>query len=174
MNSEEKEKLIKERNWKFYSEDGFKSVRKEIEEVYLERVCEKWADKAFDYEKEGKYEEAFKFYAKVLKYETDITLDPDIWCDAGHMLTLLGRNEESKQYLNKAIEIHNEILKDHTKGAGRWFKMAYTYALLKNKDKALEALKIAIQIDSEFKNKAKEEEAFEFIKDDKDFINLIK
>jgi tetratricopeptide (TPR) repeat protein len=174
MNSEEKEKLIKERNWKLYSEDGFKNVRQEIEEVYLERVCEKWANEAFDYEKEGKYEEAFKLYAKVLNYETDIALDPDIWYETGHMLTLLGRYEESKQYLNKAIEIYDELSKDYPDHAKNWFKMTRTYALLKNKDKTLETLKKAIELDSKYKSKAKEDENFKFIREDKDFIDLIK
>ena len=143
LNFKEKQAL-KERGWKIYtSEEDFKGSREELEEIYNERLCDEWEEEAFGYWDEGKLDETLELFERILKYKSDSTR---YWRYTAQVLMLQGKNEEAEKYLKKSIEISENWLKEHPDADYSYYNMACAYSLLKNKDKMLENLKNAIDM----------------------------
>jgi len=85
----------------------------------------------------------------------------------GLVLSELGSYEEAIDCCNKVLEIDQN-------NAVAWYNKACFEAKLGNKDNALKSLKRAIEIDKAFIKKAREEDDFAILRDDKHFLSLTK
>lgn len=127
-----------------------------------------------NFEKGQKYKES-KQYALALDAFNASCLEepetPESWHCAGHMAKLLNKSQLSKEYLTKAIELYDENDQEHC------FWIGAAYALLENKQKALEYLSKAILLagfDNIYRTKARAEEDFQIYANDVDFLRITK
>ena len=111
----------------------------------------------------GRYEEAITSYDNALKINPD---DHLAWNNRGIALGNLGRHEE-------AISSYDQALKIKPDDANAYYNKACTYAQLENISLALDNLKQAINLDSQFLEDAKTDTDFDKIRHDSRFINLL-
>ncbi len=110
----------------------------------------------------NKYEEALRAYKKVVNLKPD---HPLAWANSGLALRKLGR-------LNEALESYEQALGLNPDDPPALYQTAATYALLHKKQKMIEFLTRAFQFDSELKDEALNDPAFEFYWHDPEFKNL--
>ena len=111
----------------------------------------------------GRYEEAIASYDQALKIKPD---KHEAWNNRGNALFNLGRYEE-------AITSYDQALKIKPDDANAYYNKACTYAQLENISLALDNLKQAINLDSQFLEDAKTDTDFDKIRNDRRFINLL-
>jgi tetratricopeptide (TPR) repeat protein len=111
----------------------------------------------------GRLEEAIASYDNALKFKPDYHY---AWFSRGNALRQLGRLEE-------AIASCDEALKIKPDDASAYFNKACYYALQENIPLALDNLKQAINLGSQFLEDAKTDTDFDKIRQDSRFINLL-
>jgi tetratricopeptide (TPR) repeat protein len=122
-----------------------------------------WMDRGIALLNLGKNEEAISSFDNALKFKPDLH---EAWYYRGIILLNLGKNEE-------AISSFDNALKFKSDDAATYYNKACTYALQKNISLALENLKQAINLDSQYLEMAKTDTDFDKIRHDSRFIHLI-
>lgn len=170
MYSDEKEILAKEREWNILSDTDFESVRKDLEEVYYERKCEEMEEEAFDYIEEGNLENALANFTEILKYQGTSLRN---WLNLGYVLSLQNKMEEARDAFEKSIFLAKEKLKSHPTSSHSYYDLAGAHSLLKNKEKMLQFLNKALELNKRLKSSIKRDEFFKFYNKNSDFLNLL-
>lgn len=177
------------------SEEAIGSFDKAIE--LKPDYAEAWLNKGNALNKLGRYKEALKVYDKVIELKPDYA---EAWYNRGFALGDLGRYEEELKAYDKAIELkpdlaeawnnkgftllkldrYEEALKTFEKvialkpdNADAWYNRACAYSLKGDKGSALRNLSKAIELDGKNREKAKEDEDFKNLWDDKNFKKII-
>jgi tetratricopeptide (TPR) repeat protein len=119
---------------------------------------------------ESLYQECFEKYALAVKYKEDYHEAYSSW---GIALLELGKLKKERQYFKEALEKIERAIEIKKDNAFPWYDKACAHSLLKEKEKALESLKRAIELDAKYKKMAKEDEDFKWLWDDKDFKKLV-
>ena len=122
-----------------------------------------WCNRGIVLRQLGRLEEAITAFDNALKIKPDY---PDAWDNRGYALFNLGRYEE-------AIASYDQALKIKPDDANAYYNKACTYAQLENISLALDNLKQAINLDSQFLEDAKTDTDFDKIRNDRRFINLL-
>jgi len=158
---------------------------------------EAWYDKGNALYNLNRYEEAIECYEKALKTKPEYK---EAWYEKGNALHSLNRYEEAIECFEKALEIYSEYeeawamkglslqdlhrydeanqcydeaLKIDINYEMVWYNKACIESLRNNKEKSIEFLKKAIEIDNENINLAKTDGDFDNVKDTKEFKELI-
>src|SRR5659263_26429 len=111
-----------------------------------------------------------KYEEELNNFEDDINLKSeyaDKWYNKGIELSEIGQDDEALKAYKKVIEIKPDY-------ADAWFNRACIFSTKGEKEKALFDLKKAIELEIINKLEAKDEQDFQNLWNDKDFINLIK
>lgn len=111
----------------------------------------------------GRKEEAIASYDQALKYKPD---KHEAWGNRGIALTRLGRYE-------KALVSYNRVLEIKPDDNYAVYKKAACYSLQGDVQSAVETLKQAILLDSEYREMAKTDSDFDLIRQDDRFQALI-
>jgi tetratricopeptide (TPR) repeat protein len=138
---------------------------KELQDRYPELVLT-----AGDYFKKGNalyyetsYQEALAAYDKAIELKPDY---PEAWFNKGNTLAELKRPEEALAAYDKAIELKPDFPE-------AWFNKACLYSLNRDTKLAVQNLKRSIEIDTINREKAKTDSAFDNIRDEQEFKQLI-
>ena len=97
-----------------------------------------------------------------------MAIKPDLheaWNNRGIVLDNLGRYEEAMQSYNQALEINPD-------DARSYYGLACCYALQENIELAIENLRHAINLDSQYREMAKTDSDFDKIRDKEQFKNF--
>ncbi|AEG18745.1 tetratricopeptide repeat protein [Methanobacterium paludis] len=121
-----------------------------------------WNDKGSLLIKLSRPKEALLAFNTALKYETKIFL----LVNKLIALKILGRKKE-------ALEIIKKIEKITPKSSQDFYSLAFLFAFVNIKDKTIKYLVQAVKLDSQFKEKAKKDEIFKNLWDDKDFKKVV-
>lgn len=89
-----------------------------------------------------------------------------IWSNKGSVFEIFGKPDEALKAYEKAIELEPDC-------DLAWFNRACLYSVKGDKEKALSSLEKAIELDPRNKEKVKDDEDFEFLWCDEDFIKLV-
>ena len=108
------------------------------------------------------YEEAIAVYDKVLERRPK---DPNSWFGKGNCFKGLRKYDDALKAYNKVIEFSPEA-------AGAWYNQAWIYAQKKEKTNVLADLAKAISLDGDYKEQAKADEAFQWLREDAEFKKL--
>ncbi|MDA0525231.1 tetratricopeptide repeat protein [Methanococcoides alaskense] len=122
-----------------------------------------WNNKGVALSYLGRHEEALEAYKKA------IDLDPEnaeAWNNKGVALRDLGRHEEALEAYKKALDLNPD-------DAEIWYNKAGIEAINNSISESLFDLKMAIKIDSKFRETAKTEDDFDNIKSNHDFVMLV-
>ncbi len=109
----------------------------------------------------GKCEEALDLLDKALSIDYFLVLHEKAYC-------LLELNK-----IDEAISIYDEILINNPNDATAYYNRACAYSLKNDKDKAIEDLKKAIELNMDFKFLAMDDRDFDNIRDSDEFKKLI-
>jgi len=134
-----------------------------LEEVGVQPKPEDYFNRGIHLYYKGKYELALKAFEKAIELKPDYA---KAWYSKGVILGKLGRREEELKAYEKAIELKPDY-------AEAWYNKACMYSLRGDKENALKNLSKAIELNSEDKEKAKKDEDFKNLWDDKDFKKLV-
>ncbi len=108
-------------------------------------------------------EEALEVLAKIEDYYSD---DATYWFTKGFVLNVLGRNEEAQIAIDKGLSIEEKKPK-------LWYYKALFFASMRDKAQTLENLRMAFSVAPYLKDEAREEELFDFIRQEKEFRDLL-
>lgn len=122
-----------------------------------------WINRGVALDNLGRYEEALKAYDKVIGLNPDFA---EAWGNKGVTLVKVGRYEEALKAYDKVIGLKPDY-------ALAWYARAGVYSIRKKKEKALSDLKKAVELDASYKGKAKTDEDFKNLRNDKDFKKLV-
>lgn len=111
----------------------------------------------------GHHQEAVVIFEKAIEANPRFA---SAWGNKGISLIHLGRNEEALAALDRAIELAPQH-------ANTFYSRACLYALEGSRQKALSDLESAIAIDPLYIEKAKEDEDFVSLRDDKEFRDIL-
>ena len=115
-----------------------------------------------EFVKSGEYNDATKWISSALKHNPkNVTAS----IGKGFLLEKLRKYED-------ALDILNGILKDNPNNAIIFFMIARIQSIIGNDDLAMEYLTSAINFDNQYKLKAKDDNAFESLKEHKEFKKL--
>ena len=119
-------------------------------------------------EAETAYQEALEIYKELAEKNPEV-YKPDVartQNDLGILYRKLGRFEEAENALQEALEID---LRDST----TWYNKACIESLRNFKEKSIESLKRAIELDEKYIEMAKSDKDFDKIRNSKEFKELI-
>lgn len=120
--------------------------------------------KGFIFYKQGKYDEALRYYDKAITIKPDYA---DAWNSKGLSLFILGKHEEAIKCYDKAIEIDPY-------DPDKWYTRAKHKAKLGDINNSLGDLKNAIERDKlKYIKQAREEPSFQSIRNDERFKTLV-
>ncbi len=108
-------------------------------------------------------EEALEVMQQIKDYYAD---DATYWFTKGFILNVLGRNEEAQIAIDKGLSIEEKKPK-------LWYYKALFFASMRDKAQTLENLRMAFSVAPYLKDEAREEELFDFIRQDKEFRDLL-
>lgn len=122
-----------------------------------------WYNKAFALTRLSRFDNAIECYNKLLEFNPE-----DIYALAmkGYSLLNLKKYDEAEFYYDKALEQDKEY-------GIAWYHKACLESLKDNKDKAIEFLKKAIELNPGWKNTAKNDKDFINIREKNEFKDLI-
>ena len=111
-----------------------------------------------------------KVFLKIASYDQAVAIKPDkyeawAWSNRGIALVILGRYEEAIQSCNQALKINPD-------DANSYYNLACAYALQENIELAIENLRHAINLDSQYRDMAKTDSDFDKIRDSEQFKNF--
>ncbi len=109
----------------------------------------------------GRYEEAFDLLDKILSIDYFFALHEKAYC-------LLELNK-----IDEAISMYDEILMINPNDARAYYNRACAYSLKNKKDKAIDDLKRAIELNIDYKFLAMDDRDFDNIRDSDEFKKLI-
>jgi len=167
----EKEKKVDKQTW--YSKGCDLLLKKRFEEAIecFDKVLEldpvdimTWNYKGVASYTLGRFEDALWSFEKVLELSPGY---PVPWNWRGLVLCELGRFEDALGSVEKAIKINPKFGLAH-------YSKARIESLRKNTNKSIKSLKIAIKLDSEYRNLAKQNPNFDNIRQTKKFKDLVK
>jgi len=110
----------------------------------------------------GMHEEAIKLNDEAIALNPK---DVEQWFAKGEHLYYLEQNQEAVKVFNKVIELSPD-------NTDAWFYLACSYSCLKDKENTLKNLVKAIALNVEYKDKARENEDFQWLWQDDDFKKL--
>ncbi len=143
------------------------------------------------------YEEAVAAYDKAVEFKPD---DHEAWYNRGNALDDLGRNEEAIASYDKAVEFkpdyhqawnnrgialgnlgrYEEAIASYDKAVEfkpdfhqAWYNIACLYALQQNLDVAITHLQKAIDLDAKYRDMAKTDSDFDYIRNSDRFLALV-
>jgi len=116
-----------------------------------------------------RYQEALECYEKSLAIDQNYI---DAWIGKGFTLEKLERYQEALECYEKSFAIDQNYTEAWIDKSA-WYKKACIESLQNNKDKAIEHLKKAINLDDKCKEKAKQDSDFNNIRDSQEFKELI-
>jgi tetratricopeptide (TPR) repeat protein len=88
------------------------------------------------------------------------------WANKGACLYELGKYEDALKSLDKAIKIN-------PKNANAWYNASENYVAINQKDKAIEMLKKAVELDNTFKEQAIKSDALKALQNDEEFKKIM-
>ena len=133
------------------------------QETEMSAEAEKWYNNGVELFKLGYFGEAIEAFNKAIEIKPDYA---EAWCNKGVALGGLERYEEAIEAYNKAIEINPDF-------AEAWFGKAIIYSIKGNREEALKNLSKAIKLDPKLKQLAKENPAFNPLRDDEEFKKIV-
>lgn len=122
------------------------------------------------YKEQGDFENSAEAHLKALEFSEDYI---EGWHNAGAALLRIGKSEEAKVYLLRALEEYQKRIDEDENTGFNLFWQSCVYALLQQKEDALNTLAAAIQLNPIYAEEAPEEEDFEHYYQDEDFITII-
>ena len=125
---------------------------------------ESWVALGWGLYKLEQYRKSIASFDKALEIKQDL---PVVWLCRGMALHALAQWEE-------AIASFDKILEFQPDNANAYYNKACCYGLQKKTDLAIETLKQAITLDSEWRESAKNDSDFDIIRDDQGFQALIR
>ena len=141
-----------------------KAINSYDEAIRIEpSYTEAWFGKGVALGKLGKNKEAIKCYDQVINIKPD---DYKSWFNKAVILGALDMYEEEIMCYEEAIRIQP----DHPQG---WYSISGSYAKKRDKDKMLESITKAIQLDAGFKTITQIDSVFEAYWEDPDFKKLV-
>ncbi len=111
----------------------------------------------------GRYQEAVEAYRNALEIKPD---ELEIKCHFAAALV------ELKKY-GEAADAYKSVLRNKAEDSEIYYNLSMVYAYLKKKDIALDNLKRAIELNSEIKNAAKVNSAFNNLKNSSEFQEIL-
>lgn len=107
--------------------------------------------------------EALEILEKIEPHYQD---DPNYWFNKGFLYRALGNEEKAKECFDIGLELNPHEPK-------LWYYKAMFFASMRKKEETLSLLKKAFQIDPLLIRQAREEELFDFLRNDEEFQKLI-
>ncbi|MEM9981756.1 MAG: hypothetical protein AAF734_04610 [Bacteroidota bacterium] len=135
---------------------------------------EYYYNQGIDYSLSGDWEKAASYLVKALETERHLHY-PQAWHNTGAILLKVGKGEEAKAYLSRALEEYDYAIRysEEEKEEYYLFLKACVLSLLGKKEAMLTTLQNCLALDNSYAQEAIKQEDFVRYKEDADFKQLV-